>query len=339
MNLDTSEEKKLVSYLLGDLPEEERDQLEVRFFADPEYREAIKAVEDDLIDEYVRGELTLAEQTRFVEVFGSSPQRAREIAFARALANVTPLQPEPKQPKAGASIAAWWASLLASLSSPKLAFQVALLVATAALVVASLWLFNEAGRLRSEVAALRNESQSQQQREQTAQEVAARERENSEALASQLRREEEQRQEIAERAEQLQRERDRLANSRQQRDPGSLSTGVATFVLSPGMVRNESNEPSRLRVPQHTRRVSLRLDIEIGDEYSRYRAELRTVGGTLVWSSDQLKLQRTGTGQSVVLNLPAASLSSGEYEITLRGIVGPGEFVDFGYYYFTLLKV
>lgn len=337
MNLETAEEKKIVSYLLGDLSEDEQDRLEVRYFAEPEYREAIRSVEDDLVDEYVRGELSPDEERRFADLFVASPERTRQIAFARALAQAT-VGTAPTVPAAlKESIKAWWTILLVSPRSPWPAFQVALVVGVVVLGAAFLWLLIEASRLRSQVSELIVANQVQQENERTAHEQIAQQRANSDELAAQLNQEQAERQASAERLKQLQAERDRLALE-QRRDSTSRSSTIASFVLSPGMVRSTNNEPDRLRVPGNIGLINLRLDIESGDEYPRYRAELRTVGGNLVWSADQLRLQRTRSGQSVVLNVPANLLTPGEYELTLRGVTGPGEFLDIGYYYFSIIR-
>jgi hypothetical protein len=79
------DEAQIVSYLLGELPDEQRTVLEERFLQDEEYRELIRAVEDDLIDEYVRGELTPRQRELFERQFASRPRRTRKVELARAL--------------------------------------------------------------------------------------------------------------------------------------------------------------------------------------------------------------------------------------------------------------
>ena len=45
----------MTRYLLGDLPEIEQTAVEQEYFADPEKFEEVWAVENDLVDRYVRG--------------------------------------------------------------------------------------------------------------------------------------------------------------------------------------------------------------------------------------------------------------------------------------------
>ena len=62
MKSNPDSEDLLVCYLLGALPEEEQVEIEERAFRDQQYLQNIQAVESELIDAYVRGELTLGER-------------------------------------------------------------------------------------------------------------------------------------------------------------------------------------------------------------------------------------------------------------------------------------
>jgi hypothetical protein len=88
MPSEPMDEILLVRYLLGDLSQEEQVQVEDRAFADPEYLVVLQAVEVDLIDAYVNGELSPEERCGFERQFLASPERRRKVAFARDLARV-----------------------------------------------------------------------------------------------------------------------------------------------------------------------------------------------------------------------------------------------------------
>src|SRR5262245_56466248 len=106
MGSPRDEESLLARYLLGDLTEDEQVQVENRAFADGHYLATLEAVEADLIDAYVRGELSPAERLRFEQLFLASPSRRRKVDFARALATVTE-ETEPAQPVAQARPSPW----------------------------------------------------------------------------------------------------------------------------------------------------------------------------------------------------------------------------------------
>src|ERR1039457_904643 len=80
----TNDEILLRRYFLGDLPKEERARLEDRYLVDVELFEELLAAENDLIDAYVRGELTEAETQQFEMEYLKSPERRDRLDFARA---------------------------------------------------------------------------------------------------------------------------------------------------------------------------------------------------------------------------------------------------------------
>jgi len=79
----TDDHTRLTDYLLGRLSPEEATSIEERYLADPAFHDELRAAERDLIDRYVQGELSDAEEfeTRFL----SSPSRRQRVEFARAL--------------------------------------------------------------------------------------------------------------------------------------------------------------------------------------------------------------------------------------------------------------
>ena len=67
--MSVDNEKLISQYLLGELPEEQQVEIEDRAFSDKDYLATITTVENDLIDEYVRGELSPSDQQRFESRF------------------------------------------------------------------------------------------------------------------------------------------------------------------------------------------------------------------------------------------------------------------------------
>ena len=78
-------EELLARYLLGDLSEAEQSAIEDRAFEDRQFAKNILAVEAELIDQYVRGELAGAERQKFETRFLASAERRRKVEFANAL--------------------------------------------------------------------------------------------------------------------------------------------------------------------------------------------------------------------------------------------------------------
>ena len=90
MKHDQDSEALLIRYLLGDLSEEQNVEIEERAFHDREFMQTIQSVESDLIDEYVRGELSEREREQFESRFLASSEQEKKVEFAKTLANVLP---------------------------------------------------------------------------------------------------------------------------------------------------------------------------------------------------------------------------------------------------------
>ena len=84
MRQATGDDKLLIQYLLGELPPEQRDLLEERYFSDDALHDQLIAIEDDLVDAYARGQLSATEKDDFERHFLNSPERRAKLEFAEA---------------------------------------------------------------------------------------------------------------------------------------------------------------------------------------------------------------------------------------------------------------
>jgi len=80
---DQFDDSRLADYLLGRSRPEDRDEIEQRYMSDPGFLAELQAVERDLIDQFVRGEI--ADRQAFEAQFLNSPARRERVEFARAL--------------------------------------------------------------------------------------------------------------------------------------------------------------------------------------------------------------------------------------------------------------
>lgn len=136
-------EDVIVRYLLGELPEDEQVRVEERAFADRRYTQNIVAVESDLIDEYVRGEMSGPQRRRFESRFLASAERRQKVEFARALARVVPAARRSQQPLRWRS----WRTRTAFFRDAPPAFRFAM-AASLLLVVGASWWITERYRLQ-----------------------------------------------------------------------------------------------------------------------------------------------------------------------------------------------
>jgi CHAT domain-containing protein len=85
MNRQFEEDKPFRRYLLGQLSEDEQESIECLLLSNEEAVEKLSAVEDDLIDSYIRRELNDAEHKQFEQNFFPVPERRRKLRLAKTL--------------------------------------------------------------------------------------------------------------------------------------------------------------------------------------------------------------------------------------------------------------
>src|SRR6185503_3931374 len=78
-------QETIVNYLLGIMPEAERERFELRYLEDESLFAELQEIEDELIDDYVNGVLTTEQREPFEKYFLSSPERRKKVRFARDL--------------------------------------------------------------------------------------------------------------------------------------------------------------------------------------------------------------------------------------------------------------
>lgn len=108
MEKSNEEQSAVRLYLLGGLDGEARLRLEERLLADAADFEELLASEQELFEEYLSGRLPPAERERFESFFLSTPERQRDLAFARAFRRYVATHPAAATAAAttGASVAA-----------------------------------------------------------------------------------------------------------------------------------------------------------------------------------------------------------------------------------------
>jgi hypothetical protein len=82
MNQASPDDERVIRYLLGQLPSDEETAIEERYLADPDFNDDVRAIERELIDQYVRGDLP--DRDAFEQRFLASPVRRQKVEFARA---------------------------------------------------------------------------------------------------------------------------------------------------------------------------------------------------------------------------------------------------------------
>ena len=333
MKRDSINKELIVGYLLGDLPEERQSEVEDRAFQDEQYLQEILSAESDLIDEYVRGELSGRARQQFESRFLASAARRRKVEFARALARVAPEFAATEKRTIAPAAVRGPGTLAAFLRSLNPAARFSLAASALIVVMVLSWFVAESLRLRSELSGLRAEQQSREREQQVLQQQIAEEQARRENLSAQLEREREAGERNQQLIGELERELEKLEKSATQ----PSQPPVVSLALWPGISRSGGARP-KLVLPQGARRVRIQIGVEPEDEYQSFSAELRAPGGQPVWAQGGLSARPVRAGRAVTLNLPANVLKAGEHELVLRGVTGQGKTEEIGYHYFDVLK-
>jgi hypothetical protein len=323
--ISPSNQELIVRYLLGELPEKQQVEIEDQAFQDQQYLQNILAVENDLIDEYVRGEIPLNKRQKFESHFLASAERRRKVEFARALCSVVSENEaaEVVRPISGHTPIVRQNPFLAFIRSlsPAAAFS----FATAALLVVTgaTWLIRDGIMLRSQLSQLRAEQQSQEAQRQQLQEQIANERSRNEELAAEV--EHQRKQEVP------------AGLPREEQPSVKRAPTTVALMLLPGLSRG-SNQRPKFVIPQAAQTARLQVVVDPQDDYPRFLVELRTQRGQRVWGKENLSARATGRGRTIVLNVPAKVFAVGQYELSLKGTTAAGIIEDVGYYYFEVSK-
>jgi hypothetical protein len=287
------DEQMMVDYLLGRLPENENERLDELSIADDEFAEKLNAVENDLVDSYVRGELSGDVLDQFKSHYMQSSKRREKLAFAETFVNTVDnrkiTQPEKATVKTFSRQSFFATSVL------QWSFAAAALV----ILLVSGYLIFENLRLRNEIELARKNQESLKQREQELQKKLA----------------EQQSSDIATKNE-LERVRQKLAEIEQQLG-STEKPKLLAFNLSP-QTRGISKIPV-ITIPKDTQNILLTLDLEPND-FSFYEAVVKDpASNEVIWRSDKL---RANNANQLQVRLSGNLLKTQNYFIEVSSTSG-----------------
>jgi hypothetical protein len=296
------DDQVLIRYLLGTLPEDETERLDGLSIADDVFAWRLNAVEDDLVDDYVRGELSGENLARFKEFYLSSPKRIQKLEFAEALISfaaktataaaqampaMTVPGSKPKQESSRDLPARRWFST--SHFVPQWGFAGGALV----LLFTAGYLLLDNVRLRKQTTAAQGSHAAFDQHEQELQRQLNDERAANAALAKEL---------------------DSLRESQPNLD--HLKT-VSALLLPP--TRGAGRVPT-VSLAGVTELVVLLLTLE-SDDFPAYRASLNdSATNQIVWFSANLEATSGSSNKIVAISFSAHLLKQRNYVLELSGV-------------------
>jgi len=303
-------ENRIQRYLLGDLTEPEQFALEQRILGDGEAFEQVEAIENDLIDSYVRARLTASQRGLFEKNYLSSAAHRERVAFARNLVRAAD--------ENNGSVAATGRSPGSTFWTNRLSWAWA---AAAVLIVAGgVWMYAENRQLREQLDRLNQQTSAAQQRSQELEHELSAEGEHMDSLAAEL--------------DHLREEQPPTVVP--QRDQ-SAQPSVPSFVLSPLLMRS-GGEPQLVKIGKDTQAVLLTMSVPEPAE-RKFQIALRTVEGTQVWQRSSVSAHKQQKGTSAVsISIPTAKLAAGDYVLTLSAGTTSGSLDEINRYFFRVSK-
>jgi anti-sigma factor RsiW len=321
VNKETYNDQMIIQYLLGSLPEKETERVEELCFIDEEFAVRLSAVENDLVDAYVRGKLSGEKLERFDSHYLASPKRRKKVKTAQVLhayaekavaTGQVVLAPGPSQTDAK--------SVRPSPRLTHLPFTFPRLALTAAAVLVLMgagWLVFELSRLRSHIDEAESARISLEQREKELQGLLEQQRASRSAIEKELERVREEKERV-ERQMALERQ---IAGAKSPASPANLN--ILPFILT--APARTAGQVAAVTIPSGTDYVVLQAELE-PDDYPSYNAELlyqpgKTPAG---WKRERLGSRALGESRVIDIVIPTNLLKSREYLLVVTGVSDRG---------------
>lgn len=308
MKIESDNEQIMSRYLLGLMDEDEELSFEERCFSDDASTEYLDAARDELIDRYVKGELSDSERESFNNYFLSSPYHRQKLAFAQSMMKAMTSPPKSAQKVYLPKESGWWKTQVEWIKADR---RTVIGVSAAALliIIGSIlyWQSLNGSTPPKKIIAENNNT-----------EVPLSNR-NAVSPTPPVQ-----------------------ANSHQQIEPPPSpspdstqkpQSAVVAFSLSPGLKSVEENRP--LVIPGRAELIRFRVP-RLAGNYSDYRATIRTVGGNEIWSGSlSTEVVKRNT---VVIEVPAQIFSNDDYTLTISGRSNQDRYEDISGYYFRVRR-
>jgi hypothetical protein len=290
---DNSEysDELLTRYLLGAVKANESERLDERSIADNELAWRLDALEHDLVDAFVRNELSGETLEQFKTFYLSSPARKAKVELARTLLNWSEERASTREMAGDKQVEHAPAASANHATGVRFGWlQWGLAAAAIVLCAFAFYLFEENNRLRK----LQNEVQEQQTH-----------------LDQRLQQLEKQ---LA--VERTMREKTTEENASAAGSGERVARMVAVLLIPP---TRGLGHMATVRIAPGTETVVVRMQLE-SDDFPVYAATLKDpASGTAVWNDANLRARSDGQKRLVVANVPASVLKPQNYVLELSG--------------------
>lgn len=301
--MKTNRVRLMAAYLLGELSEPERVDLERAFFSDPQLFDLLVRTETQLVDHYVRNRLSARHREQFERHYLAHPRRRARAELGHGLLERADASESADGARPTSTIERMWHAAIEMTRAPRMSVSVAAGVIAVLLTISAVLLFDTI-QLRRQLAEAQMAKAQSERQERALQDELSRARGDAANLTGEL--------------ERLTRQ------SHQANDPVALPPTIVSLFLSVQGVRAPNAAPSTLAVPSGTQQVRFELAMDEGD-YPTYQLALKPVGGAEVFVRRRIPPQRSPSAFRITVTMPADRLAAGDYQLTLSGERPNGE--------------
>src|SRR5262245_7197778 len=285
-------------YLLGELSEAEQTALEDEYFSDVEKYDRLCKAEDELLDRYSRGSLTEADRERFERSYLTNPRRRRHATFAKALTKVVDeaTRPAAPQTEGGERIERVGPGIPLRTWLAP-PLRVPRFTLSLTLITAALLIGLGGTWFAIQTSRLRARIAEARRESETQRRLAETQARQIADLEAQYKR-------LAEEGERLQAEL-QAAKATSRAAPVVFALSVSAFRDSGGQ------EPGALVIPRGAEEAQLRINLP-DHEFPSYQVTLLTTDGREVFVRKSLRPQASRIGYVLTMNIPSRKLASGD---------------------------
>lgn len=326
MKVSQENSEEVIRYLYNEIADTERDALEERLFTNDDFSLFAESAENDLVDEYVRGEMSFAEKQRFEKNYLISENRREKVRAANILQTKLFNEKQAKMPVNISPQVSVWQSLAEFFRVPSFAFAGGLALILLTVLVGGWFLLRQTP---NQPEIVRDENTNRQTPIPSPQNLPKNDiSENTNKPETNVNK--------PANIENKATEKKNLPTNEKPDKPTEIAPQPRVFAatLLP-MLR--SGERSALNIPKNAETVSLRVVHDNQKTFAKYRAEIRDQNGKVIVTREFPVNEKT-LSRPLNLSVKNSALSAGSYELTLRGISNENQTEEIKFYNFTVNK-
>ncbi len=301
-------EQKLRRYLTGDLPEPEQLKIESDYLSNDEAFEQLREIENDLVDEYVCGELTVEERSLFEKNYLTTPLHRQRVLLSQSLIRAAEAERISDKNIVGVPSASWLSALFSGLKLHQLAW------ALAAVFIALMggWFL-----MRPQPVNVTNP------------EIAK--AEPPPIIIPSIPNLETQNP----KPETISSPKPETRNLKPV--PTFVLTGAFNIAETRGIKSSKrpADSAKTLALEKGIEKINLRMALE-GEKYTKYQAEIRAVDSNKIFTVTTTS--PPPSAKNISLTIPAMRLATADYILTLSGITPTGEREEINQYPFRVTR-